>query len=968
MDPAHAPPGLIGREEQMSRLTAVLERDAGVPVVAISGEPGIGKSRLLAELAELGESARMLVLDGRATDVERDLPFAVFRDALDDYLASVHPRRLLPVSAEGRAELARVFPALAEYRSEEDAVLEERWRSHHAVREMLGGLASDKPLLLLLDDLHWADEASLELLSHLLRHPPRNRVILGLAFRAGGAPETLLADLGELDRHGDVERIELQPLTEEQSRTLIGASASPGGATDSVIRACGGNPFYLEQLSRADAVVAAPDEDSVPIADRRDGPELPFAVAAAIAGELRELDEKSAGLLRGGAVAGEDFDPDLAALAAGVDAGAALGALDQLLARDLVRPTEVPRRFRFRHPIVRHAVYESAQPGWRIGAHERVARELADRGEPATSRAPHIERCAARGDSEAIAALSEAAAESAPRAPAAAAHWYAAALALVPPGDEGTELGLLVQLARTQAACGRYEDSLAATEAILDRLPADDAVIRARVVASAGQVRQLLGRHGEARDEIAAALAALPEDATLEASALRLQLAGDSFFAAEFGAIESSIAAALADARAHGDRPIIAAAAGLRSAALYLDDRTAEARVALDEALALIAELSDAELAEHLPSHSWTSLGAVYLERFDDAIALLDRAIAAALAMGKGHLPALMRTTKALALIWQGRLTEAAELLETAIEASILTHNPVFLTWGLSLQSWVALTGGDVPASVRLAESALANSGFGDEPITATAATYLAEALVAAGEPERATATLLDCSGGPGLDRIERGFRSRPYEILTRADLARSDLDGAEGWADRAAAAAAGLGIAGREADAARARAAVALARDLPESALEAAREAVATAGAAGLPIEVERARMLAGRALAAGGERDAAQAELENALAALDALGAGHHRDEAARELRALGVRVARAGGNGSAGDDPLSAREREIVELVVAGRRNAEIADALFLSVRTVEGHLSRVYRKLGVSSRTQLAAAASEAPRND
>jgi DNA-binding CsgD family transcriptional regulator len=245
--------------------------------------------------------------------------------------------------------------------------------------------------------------------------------------------------------------------------------------------------------------------------------------------------------------------------------------------------------------------------------------------------------------------------------------------------------------------------------------------------------------------------------------------------------------------------------------------------------------------------------------------------------------------------------------------------------------------------------------------MTATAASYLAEALLANGQAERARSILLERSGGAGLTRIERGFRARGYETLARAELDLGNLEAATAWADRAAEANDGLAIDGRTADALRARAAVELARGDPGRAVDAAGEGLAAARRAGLPIEAGRAQILLGRSLAASGDVVGARAELELARSALAATGAGRYRDEAARELRGLGVRVARpesehapAGGTGA-----LSAREREIAELVAAGRRNAEIAEALFLSVRTVEGHLQRIYRKLGIRSRTQLAA---------
>ena len=122
---------------------------------------------------------------------------------------------------------------------------------------------------------------------------------------------------------------------------------------------------------------------------------------------------------------------------------AAIDALDELLALDLIRPTDVPRRFRFRHPLVRRAVYEAAPGGWRLGAHERSAEALAERGAPASARAHHVELAARQGDRGAVGVLREAGEAAAQRAPASAARWFAAALRLLPgtaPAEERVEL------------------------------------------------------------------------------------------------------------------------------------------------------------------------------------------------------------------------------------------------------------------------------------------------------------------------------------------------------------------------------------------------------------------------------------------------------------------------------------------------------------------------------------------------
>ena len=131
-------------------------------------------------------------------------------------------------------------------------------------------------------------------------------------------------------------------------------------------------------------------------------------------------------------MAGDPFEPELAATAAGTSEAAAIEAVDELLRLDLVRETDVPRRFRFRHPLVRRAVYEATPGGWRLGAHERCAEALAARGASAAARAHHVERSAREGDVGAVAVLREAGEAAVRLAPASAAHWFAAALRLLP--------------------------------------------------------------------------------------------------------------------------------------------------------------------------------------------------------------------------------------------------------------------------------------------------------------------------------------------------------------------------------------------------------------------------------------------------------------------------------------------------------------------------------------------------------
>jgi predicted ATPase len=178
---------LVGRAGELGSIDEVLaELGRGRPgVITLAGEPGIGKTRLLRELAARAEASGQLALSGSASELERNLPFSVFVDALDDYIAGLEPATLAALDDEVQAELAHVFPSLSALAAgREVAPQHERYRSHRAVRDLLGQLAADRPLVLMLDDFHWADSASVELLGALLRRPP-TAVLITLAVRPG---------------------------------------------------------------------------------------------------------------------------------------------------------------------------------------------------------------------------------------------------------------------------------------------------------------------------------------------------------------------------------------------------------------------------------------------------------------------------------------------------------------------------------------------------------------------------------------------------------------------------------------------------------------------------------------------------------------------------------------------------------------------------------------------------------------
>jgi ATP/maltotriose-dependent transcriptional regulator MalT len=960
---------LVGRAEEISsldRLLTDLEQGRAAATLVV-GEPGIGKTRLLVELAARADARGHLVLSGSASELERDLPFSVFVDALDEYVRGLDRNRFAALDDDVRTELAHVFPSLTALATGRHlAPQHERYRSHRAVRSLLEQLASTKPLVLGLDDLHWADSASIELLGALLRRPPAAPVLFALAVRPRQVPERLSTALERAWRADLLTRIELGALSAEEARELLG-DAIDRGDSSALYAESGGNPFYLQQLARSlDHVGGAPtvhDEASLAAIG------VPSTVAAALGEELALLSDSERLLLEGAAVTGDPFEPELAAAAAGMPEASVMEVIDDLLKVDLLRSTDVPRRFRFRHPLVRRAVYEATAGGWRLGAHERSAEALASRGATPSARATHIERSAREGDTGAVAVLRQAGEEAVRLAPASAAHWFAEALRLLPPAATAEErIELLHARARALTAGGRFNESHSALLAALAIVPDDSHALRARLARACAGVESNLGRQDQARDRLASALESLPDPGSREGVALMLELITNALWRTRHEEMHEAAERAVDAARRLGDTPLTAAALAELALADSLMGAAGRAESNRSEAAALVDSLSDDELARHLEAATWLAGVELYLDRYAEGEAHANRALAVARSTGQGELFLLLATTLGGLLRQRGKLLEAAELLDGGIEAARLLGNTHALVWTLLSRSAAALRRGDVELALATAQESFDLSVEADSSFhSAEAAADLAAALLETGRPERAVELLLESAGGEELVLIAGSPRARYLEVLTRCWLALDRRTEAERAAAAAHAWASAVQLPMAVGWAERAAAAVSLHIGDPA---RAAAEALASAAAAdevGAPVEAALSRTLAGPALAQTGERDRAAAELQRAARDLEECGAVRYRDEAERELRKLGHRIHRRTRPGSAdgtGLESLTERELQLARLVVDRKTNAEIAAELFLSQKTVETHLRNIFGKLDVSSRVELARAVERA----
>ncbi|MEA2450382.1 MAG: hypothetical protein QOG63_2314, partial [Thermoleophilaceae bacterium] len=646
---------------------------------------------LVAEALRRADRRGYRTLAGRATEFESDLPFAVFVDALDDALSETGA----PLEPAERAPLAPILPSLAT--AEPPPAPDPRRRVLRLARTLLGRLAAERPLVLALDDLHWADPPSVDLLCHLLHRRVDAPLLLVLAARPAQGDPRLMTALHEAERSGLAQRLELAPLTAAEAHELLGDQA------DAVYEDAGGNPFYLEQLTAAARRGAATD--------------APHAVRAAIDAEIERLTPPARTLVQAAAVVADPFEPDLAAAATGLPEQAALAALDELLARDVVRPADAAGRFRFRHPIVRRAVYESAGPGWRLATHRRVAAALAERGATPASRAHHLELAARPGDEDAIAVLAQAGREAAAQAPTSAARWFAAALRLMPdrPEDRDRRLALLVERAAALGVAGHVEENREALRAYLRLSPVEGNPLRLQAAVLASILDELLGQPEPGQRRLLEELERLPDASTPEAAELKRMLAVGNLLEADWAAgLEWSEAAVAADARG---MTAVGAHAGAAVAAIGVG-QVDGAREHTAAAAALFDAMTDAELIADQPGAAgWLGWAEVGTEQLDAAIAHLRRARAASRRSMQRPLVVGLLVAEGQSLQLQGRIDELGEVAELALEEALLSPSHLITSWAMSLKCAYELRRGDLYAAVRFGEQCVGEGAAVGSPL-----------------------------------------------------------------------------------------------------------------------------------------------------------------------------------------------------------------------------------------------------------
>ncbi|HET8776917.1 MAG TPA: AAA family ATPase, partial [Candidatus Limnocylindria bacterium] len=435
--PAADVPPLLERESELhaigERLSAL--RDGTGSVLLIDGEAGIGKSSLLRQALRAARHARLDVLVARGGELERNYPFGLVLDLFGPVLRDERDRNEL---LRGPADLAR--PLFETARAAHNGSASDPFPTLHGLFWLTVNVAERGPLVLIVDDAHWADDASLAYLYYLAQRIDQVAVMLVVAFRPG---EAAASESQPLLSSG-AQRLRPAPLSPDAIAELAAAHGADDTAdvAQRTWEATRGNPFFATELLRNDAALVATAPATAAVPD---------AVSRAIVARLGRLGSAARRVAEAGAVLEEHATLDQVADLADVDAAEAAEAVRALVNADIL---DAEQGLAFVHPIVREAVYAAMPGALRARLHRRAAKLLQQASAPVEAQAIHLLASEPAADADVVAALCQAAAAARAGGATELAVTYLRRALREPPGDEAIRASVLLDLARADAALG----------------------------------------------------------------------------------------------------------------------------------------------------------------------------------------------------------------------------------------------------------------------------------------------------------------------------------------------------------------------------------------------------------------------------------------------------------------------------------------------------------------------------------
>jgi len=942
----------VGRENELGRLDRVLAHlDQGGPTVLdVTGEAGIGKSRLLAEISARARERGLTVLCGRATEYEQYSPFRPFVDAFAD----------IDPAAERR------FPALAELPPPLRGAgappagprVGGRFGLYQTTAAVLGRLGSGG-LVMMLEDVHWADPASLELVDYLVRHPVRAPFLLVVSRRDQQSAAALAATLTRGADAGAVLQLALGPLAERDCVEKL-ARDLPASLAAELYEASDGNPLYflaLLQAHRDARPLSAPCASAGPtVFGGPDGPGL--GLRALLLEELAPLSPLERRVVEAAALLGDHAAPATLGSLIGSDTEEVTEALRGLMARDLLRSGHGGRRLVLRHPLIRALIYEGIDPWRREELHRRAADALAKAGASVVEQAHHVEQSMCSWEPRGANVLIAAARQTAATSPSTSAHWLEVVLRLLPDAPEhlAARRELTLRRARALGVSGGLKESRDLLHQVMD-LPEpggyDD--IRTSAVTLRVRTERKLGHHREAEALLRRELARRPGPSPVQTVGLGLELGAGAIAAARFSEVRAELVGVLATARSLGDEAGEISALILVALGEAYEGDMAAAREFAGSAAELVDALTDtdlAELSEYVCVLGWTE---AFLESYLDAEVHLDRGLEIVRRAGQVYLMPHFLTVKAHVHFETCRITTALELAEQAESIARFLGAGDLLAFVLAFQSQVLVQARSPRHldALSMAKEAVEVCN-GDTWWANLAACALARAALDTGDPHRTLDVLLRAGGGSGLRRLQPTVRPGYLETLVNAALAIGDTEAAERWAERACKEAEQLDLPSQRAAALRGLAQVAAYHGDSAKAADLFTAAATQSARSGASLREAQSLLLASRYRAAAG--DAADAAVMWRRGhRLSSEGGARALVKLAEDIHPAVFGTPHQPAGELAG---LTSREREVADLIAGGLSTQAIADKLYVSPRTVESHISKIYRKIGASSRVALA----------